>query len=43
VAYQLVPAAFAVMHCRLLHEAVTERRCKDNCTVMLVLFAQQQL
>jgi len=24
--------------CRLLHEVVTERRCKDNCTVLLVVF-----
>lgn len=23
---------------RLLHEAIRERRCKDNCTVMLVKF-----
>jgi hypothetical protein len=35
--YCMGTAAVCVCLCRLLHEVVTERRCKDNCTVMLVL------
>ena len=25
---------------RLLHEAIRERKCKDNCTVMLICFSR---
>lgn len=27
---------------RLLHEAIRQRRCKDNCTIVLCVFGQPQ-